>query len=204
MRYEASLEADNRRLLGKLLVLVAAMLGFCAALVPLYRQICSAIGLADTRLVASANTQVDASRSITVELFASSASLPWRFEAIDRVVSLRPGELATVRYRVVNTLGRPIVAHAVMNTAPARAMRYIEKQECFCFTDQAFAAGEEREMPVVFRVRTDAPADLTTLSLSYTFFEKPSAPPKVSTDTLVQSRNGAGRWSMAVAKETPE
>jgi cytochrome c oxidase assembly protein subunit 11 len=177
VRYAAALEADNRRLLVKLLVVVACMLAFCAAMVPLYRQVCNALGLSDTRLVASVNTQVDSDRNVTIELFASSAGLPWRFEAIDRVVTLHPGELALVRYRVVNTLGRPVTAHAVMNTAPARAMRYLEKQQCFCFTDQTLAAGEERVMPVVFRVRTDAPADLTTMSLSYTFFEKRATPP---------------------------
>jgi cytochrome c oxidase assembly protein subunit 11 len=60
-----------------------------------------------------------------------------------------------------------------MNTAPANAARWISKQECFCFSDQTLAAGETREMPVVFRVLADAPADLTTISLSYTFFEAP-------------------------------
>jgi cytochrome c oxidase assembly protein subunit 11 len=107
-----------------------------------------------------------------VELLASSAGLPWQFEALDRTIELHPGELRTVRYRVMNTLGRPVTAHAVMNTAPAVASRYIEKQECFCFSDQTLAAGETREMPVTFRVRPDAPADLSTVSLSYTFFEK--------------------------------
>jgi cytochrome c oxidase assembly protein subunit 11 len=107
-----------------------------------------------------------------VELVASSAGLPWTFEAVDRSVRMHPGELKTVRYRVVNTLGRTVTAHAVMNTAPAGAMKYIEKQECFCFSDQTLAAGETREMPVVFRVRSDAPASFETISLSYTFFEQ--------------------------------
>jgi len=62
-------------------------------------------------------------------------------------------------------------AHATMNTAPASAARYIEKTECFCFTDQTLQPGESREMPVVFRVSANAPRDLTTISLSYTFFE---------------------------------
>lgn len=166
------LKQRNRQMLGKLLVVAVGMLGFGFALVPMYRQICEAIGITQTRAVASGNTQVDASRNVTVELVASSAGLPWTFEAIDRTVSLHPGELRTVRYRVVNTLGRPVTAHAVMNTAPAVANRYIEKRECFCFSDQTLAAGEAREMPVTFRVRADAPADLSTVSLSYTFFEK--------------------------------
>jgi cytochrome c oxidase assembly protein subunit 11 len=163
----------NRLLMRKLLVVTVAMLGFGFALVPMYRQICEAIGINQTRVVAPGkNTQVDASRTVKVELLATSAGLPWRFEAIDREVALHPGQLATVRYRVVNTLGRPVTAHANMNTAPAVASRWIEKQECFCFSDQTLAAGEEREMPVTFRVSPDAPRDLTTISLSYTFFEK--------------------------------
>ena len=166
------LKKRNRQMLGKLLVVVVGMLGFGFALVPMYRQICEAIGITETRVVASGNTQVDASRNVTVELVASSAGLAWTFEAIDRTVKVHPGELRTVRYRVVNTLGRPVTAHAVMNTAPAMANRYIEKRECFCYSDQTLAAGEAREMPVTFRVRADAPADLSTVSLSYTFFEK--------------------------------
>jgi cytochrome c oxidase assembly protein subunit 11 len=165
------LQARNRQMMTKLLVVAAGMLAFGFALVPMYRQVCEALGISQQRVVAAVNTQVDRSRDVTVELVASSAGLAWRFEPIDRSVKLHPGELATVRYRVVNTLGRPVTAKAVMNTAPAVAMKWIEKQECFCFSDQTLAAGEEREMPVVFRVRADAPADLATVSLSYTFFE---------------------------------
>ena len=172
----ADLQLRNRQPMGKLLVICVGMLGFGFAMVPMYRQICEAIGISDTRAVGSVNTQVDASREVKVELIANSAGLPWRFEAMDKAVTLNPGQLATVRYRVVNDLGRPVTAHAVMNTAPAAAARYIVKQECFCFTDQTLQPGETREMPVVFRVSAEAPKDLTTISLSYTFFEarKPS------------------------------
>lgn len=176
----ASLPADvalrNRLMMRKLLVIVVGMLGFCAAMVPLYRQICDAIGITQQRAVApGTNTQVDMSREVKVELLATSAGLPWSFESLDRAVTLHPGELTTVRYRVVNTLGRAVTAHAIMNTAPAIGARYIEKQACFCFSDQTLQPGEAREMPVVFRVKTDAPRELQTISLSYTFFE---APPK--------------------------
>jgi cytochrome c oxidase assembly protein subunit 11 len=170
---DEELKKRNKQLLGKLVVVAVGMLGFGFAMVPMYRQICEAIGVSATRAVGAVNTQVDTSREVTVELIANSAGLPWRFEALDRSVTLNPGKLATVRYRVVNDMGRPVTAHAAMNTAPAAAARYIEKQECFCFTNQTLAAGESREMPVVFRVSADAPRDLTTISLSYTFFEAP-------------------------------
>ena len=167
----AELQLRNRQLMGKLVVIAVGMLGFGFAMVPMYRQICDAIGLTETRTVGSVNTQVDTSREVKVELLASSAGLPWRFEALDRSVTLHPGKLATVRYRVVNDMGRPVTAHARMGTAPAAAARYIEKTECFCFTDQTLQPGEVREMPIVFRVSAQAPRDLTTISLSYTFFE---------------------------------
>jgi cytochrome c oxidase assembly protein subunit 11 len=169
----AELQLRNRQLMGKLLVIAVGMLGFGFAMVPMYRQICDALGLTQTRAVGAANTQVDASRSVTVEMLATSAGLPWTFEAIDRSVTVHPGELATVRYRVVNTLERPVVARAIMNTAPSNAMRWIEKVECFCFSEQKLAAGEAREMPVVFKVSREAPKDLSTISVSYTFFEAP-------------------------------
>jgi cytochrome c oxidase assembly protein subunit 11 len=168
---DAALQRENRQLVTKLVVIVVAMLGFAFAMVPMYRQICEALGITQGRVVGGANTQVDAGRSVSVELLASSAGLPWRFEALERTVSLHPGEMHTVLYQVTNTLGRPVTAHAVMNAAPSNAAQYIEKQECFCFTNQSLAAGETRQMPVVFRVSPRAPKDMTTISLSYTFFE---------------------------------
>ena len=171
----AQVQRDNRVLMRKLLVIAVLMLGFGFAMVPMYRQICDALGITQTRTVGSTNTQVDTSRDVNVELLASSAGLPWRFEALEPAVKMHPGEQRAVRYRVVNTLGRPVVARAIMNTAPANAMRWIEKQECFCFSDQTLAPGEAREMPVVFRVRSDLPRDLSTISISYTFFEAPGA-----------------------------
>ena len=170
----AALQQENRRLMGKLLVITVGMLGFGFAMVPMYRQICEAIGISQSRTVAPVNTQVDASREVTVELLASSAGLPWKFDAVERQVKMHPGEVVSVKYRVENTLGRQVTAHAVMNTAPTEALKWIVKQECFCFTNQTLAAGETRDMPVVFRVSPDAPRGLSTISLSYTFFEAPA------------------------------
>jgi cytochrome c oxidase assembly protein subunit 11 len=169
----APLDQRNRQLMAKLIVVSVGMLGFGFAMVPMYRQICEALGITQGRVVAATNTQVDRSRSINVEMLASSSGLGWKFEALDKTARAHPGEYIDVRYRVENTLGRAVTAHAVMNTAPSVAMKYIEKQACFCFSNQTLQAGEAREMPVRFRVSPEAPKDLDTVSLSYTFFEVP-------------------------------
>jgi cytochrome c oxidase assembly protein subunit 11 len=153
---------------------VVMMGGVSYLMVPMYRQICDALGITQSRVVSSANTQVDTSRKVTVEFVASRSSLPWQFEALERSVQLNPGALATVRYQVENTLDRPVTVNAIMNTAPAVAAQWIEKLECFCFTSQTLAAGEKRLMPVVFRVSAKAPRELDTVTVSYTLFEAPS------------------------------
>lgn len=168
------LERQNKRLLAKLLVIVVMMGGVSYLMVPMYRQICESLGITQSRVVSTVNTQVDTSRTVTVEFVASRSNLPWRFEALERSVRLNPGALATVRYQVENTLDRPVTVNAIMNTAPAVAAQWIEKLECFCFTSQTLAAGEKRLMPVVFRVSAKAPRDLDTVSVSYTLFEAPS------------------------------
>src|SRR5260221_9696834 len=166
-----ALEHSNRLMMGKLLVIAVGMLGFGFAMVPMYRQICDALGLSQTRTVGAENTQVDLGRSLTVELLASSAGLPWRFEALERTVRIHPGELVTVRYRVTNDLGRAVNAHAFMNTAPAGAAGWIEKREWFCFPHQTLAAGEVREVPVVVRGRPRAPRELGTISPAFPLLE---------------------------------
>jgi cytochrome c oxidase assembly protein subunit 11 len=167
------LATRNRVMMKKILVICAGMLAFAFAMVPLYKQVCKAVGINQDRVLGTANTQVDASRMVDVELVASTSGLPWRFQALDRSVRMHPGEYVTVRYRVENTLGRPVVAQAVMSTAPERAEQYIQKLQCFCFTRQEVAAGESRVMPVTFRIKSDAPRDLESIVLSYSFLEVP-------------------------------
>ena len=170
---DAARPGENRRMLLRLSVIALAMFGFGYALVPFYYAICSALGVndfikADARPL---NTQVDATRTITVELDANAHDLPWNFRPLVRHVSVHPGELATIEYEIVNVRGAPVTAQAVPSYGPARAGEYFHKIECFCFTQQTLAAGETRRMPVVFMVDAKLPRDVDTITLSYTFFE---------------------------------
>jgi cytochrome c oxidase assembly protein subunit 11 len=165
----------NRRTLGKLIVVAAVMFGFGYAMVPIYRQVCEALGLnvltqKDGTIARPANTQVDMSRTIVVEL-DGNAQGPWRFRPTRRSVSVHPGEMTTVVYEVVNTQARTVAAQAIPSYAPQSATPYFKKIECFCFTQQTLKANEARQMPVVFFIDPGLPREVKTITLSYTFFE---------------------------------
>jgi cytochrome c oxidase assembly protein subunit 11 len=165
--------AENRRSLIRLSVVAVAMFGFGYALVPFYDAICSALGVNEFVKADAlpANTQIDATRTVTVELDANAHNLPWSFRPLVRHVSVHPGELTTIEYEIANVRDTPVTAQAVPSYGPARAGEHFRKIECFCFTQQTLAAGETRRMPVIFVVDPALPKDVNTITLSYTFFE---------------------------------
>ena len=116
------------------------------------------------------NTQVDLGRSITVE-FDANARGPWEFRPAQRSVSAHPGELVTVIYEFRNSQNRTMVAQAIPSYAPMQASPYFNKLECFCFNEYTLAPGESKQWPVAFVIDPKLPKDVTTITLSYTFFE---------------------------------
>jgi cytochrome c oxidase assembly protein subunit 11 len=70
-----------------------------------------------------------------------------------------------------NLTDQPRVAQAVPSVAPQQAAKYFRKLDCFCFTTQVFAPGEEKRMPVRFVIDSDLPDYIETITLSYTFFD---------------------------------
>ena len=180
-RSDPALQRDNRALLTKLAVVAALMFGFGYALVPLYKAICEALGinvlsLSERQVTANGkpadgrNTQVDRSRSITVE-FDANARGPFDFKPAQRSLEVHPGELVTVMYEFRNTQNRTLAAQAIPSYAPKQATAHFNKLECFCFSEYTLAPGESRQWPVVFVIDPRLPKDVTTITLSYTFFE---------------------------------
>ena len=122
--------ADNRRMVGKLVVVAVLMFGFGYALVPIYRTICEALGVnvlsraevqsGDGGRRASANTQVDLTphrhgrvrrqRARPVGLQAGAGA---------RSTSTR-AKLATVMYEFRNRQNRTMAAQAIPSYAPQR------------------------------------------------------------------------------------
>ncbi|MEO6354421.1 MAG: cytochrome c oxidase assembly protein [Oxalobacteraceae bacterium] len=165
----------NRQMLGKLLVIAVLMFGFGFALIPIYKKICEITGInvltaKDDGLPAAGNTQVDKSRTITVE-FDANAHGPWRFRPTINSLQVHPGEMAQVIYEVVNTQTRSMNAQAIPSYAPQQAEAHFKKVECFCFQQQTLGPNEAKQMPVVFYIDPALPKNVKTITLSYTFFE---------------------------------
>jgi len=175
------LRLDNLHMVSKLVVIVALMFCFGYALVPIYKHICAALGinvlsLSERDAAGSkpnklpANTQVDLSRSITVE-FDDNARGPWDFKPAVNSLQVHPGELTTVMYTFHNQQNRTMAAQAIPSFAPKQSMAYFNKLECFCFSEWVLKPGESKQWPVVFYIDPKMPKDIKTITLSYTFFE---------------------------------
>lgn len=164
---------SNLTMLKKLLIVAVLMFGFGFALVPFYKKICEVTGInnllqPDTLLQ---NTQVDQSRWLTVELDANTRGLPWQFKPLQASVRAHPGELVQVVYEIRNNSDREIIGQAIPSYGPQLVAQYLKKLECFCFSKQVLKPNEVRQMPVQFVIESGLPADVNTVTLSYTFFE---------------------------------
>jgi len=198
---DALLRGDNLRMAGKLVVVAALMVGFGYALVPVYRAICSALGInvlsvSERQVPGNAsssriNTQVDLTRSITVEFDANARGV-WDFKPAQSSISVHPGEIATVMYEFRNTQPRVMAAQAIPSYAPKNASPHFNKLECFCFNEYTLQPGERKQWPVVFVIDPKLPKDVTTITLSYTFFEvggKIPAAPQSAAVRLTEPRS---------------
>nr|WP_315494998.1 cytochrome c oxidase assembly protein [uncultured Rhodoferax sp.] len=173
------LKRENSRMLGKLAVITVGMFAFGYALVPIYKTICEMTGINVLALgeqmltgqkAQASNTQVDTSRTITVE-FDANARGPWEFKPAQRSLQVHPGELTTVVYEFQNVQNRRMSAQAIPSYAPMQASAHFNKLECFCFNQYTLEPGEKKSWPVVFVIDPKLSKDVRTITLSYTFFE---------------------------------
>jgi len=180
--------SENTSLKFKLVLVALSMFGFGYAIVPLYEVFCDVTGIKvlalGDRFIESAgdykplNTQVDDTRTVTVEFDANVRGL-WRFKPEKSSLRVHPGEMTTIMYEFQNMQGRSITAQAIPSYAPEQAGPNFHKLECFCFKEHTLAPGEKKSWPVVFVVDSGLPRDVKTITLSYTFFEVGGKTPPV-------------------------
>ncbi|MGM0526194.1 MAG: cytochrome c oxidase assembly protein [Pseudomonadota bacterium] len=179
--------ADNGKIVKRLLLTVAGMFAFGFALVPLYDVFCEVTGFngrTNNEAVAVTHTEVDKSRTVTVQFITRNAQgIPWKFEPSIKQVKVHPGEVRVVNFLADNPTGSDMVAQAIPSVAPAEASLYLNKVECFCFNQQPLAAGDNTEMPMQFYLDPDIPDHITTLTLSYTLYDMTA---NATAETLAQ------------------
>lgn len=174
---------SNRKLVVKLLAVVAAAFAFGFALVPLYDVFCSvtgfngktkqnAVGVGGiASSVVAPVSRIDMSRIVTVEFTGTvMPGLPWEMRPLTTSLDLHPGELHQAKFLVHNRSDQTIVGQAVPSVSPGQAAQHFEKLDCFCFSQQTLAPGETKELPLTFIVKPEIDEKIRTVTLSYAFF----------------------------------
>jgi cytochrome c oxidase assembly protein subunit 11 len=181
------LAAAHRRLAGKLLLGTVAAFAFGFALTPLYDALCAVTGLngkpprqvggfgvnglGGTAGERAAPSPIDHTRVVTIDFTGTvMPGLAWEMRPLTARLDVHPGELQQVRYLVRNLSDTAIVGQAVPSVAPGQAARHFDKIDCFCFAQQALAPGEQKELPLVFRLRPEIDRDVRNVTLAYAFF----------------------------------
>lgn len=165
------------RNLFKLFLIPVLMFGFGYLMVPIYDVFCDITGIngkTGSITIAEASQQKKAEdRLIKVEFVSSvNETGPWEFKPDQVSMMVHPGQAYHATYTAKNLLDKDVVSQSVPSVAPSKAAEHFNKTECFCFTEQAFKANEQRTMPLTFIIDPDVPKDVDTVTLSYTLFTK--------------------------------
>ncbi|MDC1308192.1 cytochrome c oxidase assembly protein [Pseudomonadales bacterium] len=173
----------------KLVLVAFGMFGFGFALVPLYTVFCEITGLngkTGEQYTQSTVETIDKDRLITIQFLTNNnVDMAWDFRPQVRSMKVHPGELNTTNFYVRNPARTTMTAQAVPSVTPFMAATYLHKTECFCFEQQQLASGESLDMPLRFIIDRDVPAEIETLTLSYTLFditEQPQDQPAIAAE----------------------
>lgn len=162
-------------------IAAALMFGFCFAMVPLYSLLCKQIGINTSAPTAdlitpaaadTANTAIDKTRDITVQFVAVNHNgMPWDFYPRLKSLHVHPGEQAKIYFHAKNTTDHKMTVQAIPSMTPPESLSHFHKIECFCFRQQTLAAGENKEMALIFQIDKDLPKEVRVITLAYTLFD---------------------------------
>ena len=175
-----ALRRKNRRVLLAVLSAVALMVMMAFAAVPLYDLFCRVTGYGGTTQISDGPSGAVIDRKIRVRFNADThRDMPWRFSPDQTEISVLLGQDALVSYTAMNPTEIPVTGTAIYNVTPQKVGKYFHKTQCFCFDEQRLQPGQDMTMPVVFYIdpamhKDAAMDDVTTITLSYTFFQAES------------------------------
>ena len=176
--YKQRLATRNRRTMGIMLLVAAAMLGLGFASVPLYRLFCQVTGFGGTtqRADGMAGIRTAAGHTLSIRFDSNvSSSLPWKFYPEQKTDTITVGARDMQIFIAKNLSDKPVTGTATFNVTPTQSGAYFTKIQCFCFTQQTLQPGQEVRMPVLYYVDPkilDDPdnKDVQEITLSYTFY----------------------------------
>lgn len=169
--------ASTRNIALRLGAVAVGMFGFGFALVPIYDVMCKVLGVSRETITTQAqlkpgSTAADASRTVTIQFLANNdGGMSWDFRPHQFEMRVNPGAMNNTSYYVRNPAHRLMIAQAIPSVSPPEAAPFLHKTECFCFRQQPLKAGDERDMPLQFVIDQSLPADIRTITLSYTLFD---------------------------------
>lgn len=172
----------NTKTLFSVLGIVAFMIGLAFASVPLYDAFCRVTGFGGTPQVSTLAPAADEilEREITIHFNGdTNRNLNWDFKPEVRQMKLKVGQQGLITFKAKNLDRTPSVGTAVYNVTPAKAGKYFQKTQCFCFDAQTLKPNEQMDMPVLFYIDPSIAQDrnmndVKTITLSYSFFEADS------------------------------
>jgi len=191
----------NIRTLVVLGVFVAGMGGLAYASVPLYEIFCRVTGYGGTTQVAAIESDQVIDRVMKIRFDSNvNPALRWAFDPVLKSMELKVGENALAFYQAENQSDETIVGTATFNVTPDKAGLFFNKVDCFCFTEQVLKPGQKVDMPVTFFIDPSIVEDpnlddVTTITLSYTFFRSQD---QSATKRIVQARSETGGGADAI------
>ena len=165
------------KLVAILAAVVLGMFAFGFALVPIYNSLCQTLGIngkTNTTAIAfnPATTTVALDRTVVVEFVATNnSSVPWAFYPKTAKLTVHPGEIAKLSFYAENKTDHRMTVQAIPSVTPGIAAKFLKKTDCFCFTQQTLNGHEAMDMPLLFHLDAEIPANVKTITLAYTLFD---------------------------------
>ena len=96
--------------------------------------------------------------------------LAFEFSVEPESITLKPGETGSAVFRARNVSAATVKAKAGHLFDPPVAFLHTELVQCFCFFEDTYAPGEERQLPVAIRLGWEVPTDIGEITMLYEYY----------------------------------
>ena len=121
-------------------------------------------------LIENAN---NGAQQISTKLITSVHNdLPFKFNAEEKNIILKPGEVKTINYSVENLSKKSMSAMATFQVYPPELKDYITKMNCFCYEKQTLKGGEKEKYALVLLVDPNVTKNIKEAIIQFVYFKK--------------------------------